>query len=595
MTDVATLIADQSAAIDATMAQADSFLDRLLNVTDIELSTGLTVAHVPVAPTGPNFNPVTVSAPSGANSPPFVASPPSFSAGSASPIAIPSFDVVSPEISFPAAPNANLPNSPGASPSFNLPNLPSAPSTVLPPIPTFEALSFPLPPSIDLPRFGGIVPTDDLIAPTTQFEYFEELYASALLDELKAKLLDSLQNGGYGIETADEIALFNRERDREIEAMLSRIEDAGRAMASRGFPLPPGELSIHVDRAYQDMQNKVSSASRDIALKRADMYVENRKFTIEQTKALEQILIGFHNSIQERSLNVAKSTVEMAVTIFNALVGRFNARLDAYKAQAAVFADLIRGELAKIEIYRTEVEAKGVEVQARRQLVELYLAQIKSVEMAVDIFRVQMDAARVEADIERLKLEAFRSEVEAYTAQVQAKVAEFGLYRARVDGEKAKADVFDSQVRGFIGQVTAAKAQADVSLGNLQAQTEIARAQLAGYQATVSGHEANVRSQLEANRISIAAAEVAGVNAKMANDANVAMAGIIERSTNAAWQANIGSINALIESARVNLLAKIESLKARVAGAEFASTKFFALLSAMEGTINTLAVQTATE
>src|SRR3990167_1023926 len=203
---------------------------------------------------------------------------------------------------------------------------------------TIGSVSSTPPPAVPVPGITAAVAvtvpeflSTDLGAPTTTFSFYETAYESALLDAAKAKLLDNMLNGGYGIETADEIALFNRARDREVEAALTRIEEAGRSMASRGFPLPPGELSIYVDRAWQDMQNKVSGMNRDITLERDKLYVENRKFTITETRELEQILIGFHNSVQERAFNVARATVELAVAVYNSQLARFRLWLDAAK------------------------------------------------------------------------------------------------------------------------------------------------------------------------------------------------------------------------------------------------------------------------
>ena len=121
-----------------------------------------------------------------------------------------------------------------------------------------------------LSAFATVVVPDFLSAnldpPTSVFSFNEAAYESALLDAQKAKLLDNLTNGGYGIEADDEVALFNRARDREVENALTRVDEVGRNMAARGFPLPPGELAVHIDRAWQDMQNKASGVLPDIIL-----------------------------------------------------------------------------------------------------------------------------------------------------------------------------------------------------------------------------------------------------------------------------------------------------------------------------------------
>lgn len=580
------------------LATARTYLDNLNAIANASLIEGTTVLPESYNfATVPTINPIysvtgspaldtAVSAPPDA---------PTTSFSTITDVAVPEFDTAAPVLNLPVAPSATLPDAPATAPSFDTPDIPTAPTVSLPPVPTFEALALPDAPSVNLPTFVGALPTDDLLAPTAEFAFAEAAYSSTLLDPLKAKLLDNLVNGGYGIETADEVALFNRARDREVEAMLSRVQDAGRAMAARGFPLPPGELSIHIDRAYQDMQNKVSDASRDITLQRNKLFVENRQFTIEQVKGLEQILIGFHNSVQERALNVARLTVEMSIAVFEALVKRYVARLDAYKSEATAFAERIRGELAKAEIYRTQIEAKNVQVSMQRQLVETYLAQLKGIEFSVDIYKVQMEAARVRAEIERTKLEAYRYSVDAYTAQVQAKVAEFGAYRAQIEGETAKVTAFDSQVRAYGGQVAAAKTKADIQLGKLQSETEQARVQLAGYQGQIEGYKANVQRLLDTGRLVVDRYRSDVDASRSFNDVMIAKAGLQEKALEAATTQNIEISKMTIENARVRLLGVIESLKFKTEAAKFGSHEYFAVLSALSSSVNTLSVTSATQ
>lgn len=592
------------ASADEALAQAVVFLD------DLKTAAGTSISSIPfnidsALPLGYTYEYFNPSAPEPVITlPEFDSAPtidatlgafpdrPTYVFSDVDNITPPDFTAVATAVAIPSSPSNTLPTAPGAAPSFVSPDIPAAPVVTLPTVPVFEAFALPTPPSINLPSFSAITPNDDLLAPTTQFQYAEAAYESTLLDPLKAKLLYDLQNGGYGIETADEIALFNREREREIEAALTRIEEAGRSMASRGFPLPPGELSIHVDRAWQDMQNKVSGVSRDIALKRADMFVENRKFTLEQIKGVEQVLIGFHSAVQERALNVAKATVEMSIAIFDALVKRYVARLDGYKTAAMVFEAQTRAELAKAEIYRTEIEAAGLSVQMQRQLVERYIAQIRGVELSVSIYRTQMEAAAIHAGIERTKLDAFRAQVEAYTAQVGAKVAEFGLFRAQIEGEKAKVDVFDSQVRAYNGQVAGLKAKADVQISRLQSEAESVRAKVALYQGQIAGYESDARTRLDSGRLKTEIYRT-GVEATKAEvQATIAQADSNIRSFEVQVRSDLETERIVIENARTKLDAAINSIKFKIAAAEFGSRNVFAQLTALSSSANTLAVQT---
>ena len=330
--------------------------------------------------------------------------------------------------------------------------------------PTLTGLNLAAPPDAPAVSFSSVspiaLPADDLLTPTSVFAFYEGLYESTLLDPLKAKLLNDLVNGGYGIDTNDEIALFNRARDREVEAALTRIEEAGSAMARRGFPLPPGELSVHVDRAWQDMQNKVSGAARDITLQRSKLFVENRQFTIQEVRQLETVLIGFHNSVQERALNVARATAEFGIAIYNTLLARFKLRLDAAKissevniAQANV--DVAQAQ-AKFEIFRSQVLA--YEANLRRTL--------DPARLQVDLYRADVDASRGYNEAQSARA-ALRAKVIDATVQQNLQVGNQTIESARVLLSGTVAELqFRTEAAKFGSQVFFAQLSALLSTVN---------------------------------------------------------------------------------------------------------------------------------
>ena len=287
-------------------------------------------------------------------------------------------------------------------------------------------------------------------------------------------------------------------RDREVEGALMEMETLRRAAAARGFPMPPGQMFIAEQIAHQNLQNKISSGNRDIGLKRADLYVENRRFAIEQSKGLEQILIGFHNSIQERALNAARATLDAAIQIYKAQLERFNARLEAYRMEAQVFESRIRASLAQVEIYKTQMEGARLEVQTQEAQTNLYRAQLAGIEQVVAIYRVRMEAAGVQSSIERTRIESFRALIDAYQAQVQAKVAEMNMYEAQIRGETAKVTAYEVEARAYAARIDGLKTRSDIALGNLRQEVEQARTEVDAYRAQMQEAELSLKAQVEA-------------------------------------------------------------------------------------------------
>lgn len=410
-------------------------------------------------------------------------------------VLVPSFSDAPPPLDFPTTPDGTLPAAPGSI-SVNDVTVPDSPLYEFPDAVELTPLVMPEAPSISIPSFDETLPVPDIAVPTAVFEFAEADYRSLVLDELKVKLLDQLMNGGYGIEPQDEASIWQRAREREDAASAARIDELYHRHASRGFVIPPGDLSVALDLAAQAHQNKVADLSRDVMLKRADLYVDNRKFTIQEARQLEATLIQYHASVQERALNAAKATLEAGIQLFNAAVSQFNLRLETYKAYGQVYESRIRALLASIDIYKTQVDAKRVESDIQRASVENYRAQLEAVNTLAAIFRTQMEGANLRASIERMRVDTFKSMVEAYQARVQAKTAEFGMFEARIRGEAAKVQAFEAQVNAYRATVEGAKAKADIELGRLRGDIDTARARAETYSAQVNGYRATLEAQL---------------------------------------------------------------------------------------------------
>lgn len=506
------------------------------------------------------------------------------------PIEVLDFVKTAPTLNFPATPSNVLPSVPSA-PAIREPVVPDAPVVTLPTAPTVSIPALPEPPSVEMPYFSSVAPVDDLVVPTNTFAFYEQLYTSALLDEVKAKLLDNLQNGGYGIETADEAALWERARAREYATAQQTMDDAIRFHAARGFPLPTGELTVVLERAQQELQDKVSSANRDIALKRSELYVQNRQFTIQQAKELENILIGYQNSVMERALNAQRVTMEVAIQVYNALVARYNARLDAYKTEAQVFVERIRAALTRVEIYRAQIDGARLNVEAQRAAVEAYNAQLQGINSIVGIYRTRMEAAQIAANVERLRLDAYRGQVDAFAQQVQAKVAEFNMFRAQIEGEAAKTAAFEAEVRAYTAQVAGAKAKADVQVANANLQVEEARVLLASYQASIERFRAQLLSQTETikSTTDIYRADISSFATAVDALKAAYQLEIEELGANLNWNAKAAEVN--VSSARLQLEALVQAAAVRRGASEFGAKFYGDAVQATLSSITTLAAE----
>lgn len=388
------------------------------------------------------------------------------------------FDGVQPTYTAPTEPNATLPTAPSAPAELTMPEVPAVPSVTAIPPPQFSELVPPQELGLNIPTLTTAMPVSSLTAPSERFEFNEAEYASMLSDSLKAKLLYDMENGGYGIEEGDEARLWARARERASVVANAKVEETLRASASRGFALPPGADMAAVEAAQQAALEEIANVDRDIALKRADMYVENRKFTITAAREVESMFIAYRSAMMERTLNAAKTLVELGIATFNAQVELFNTRLDAYKTEASVFAERLRAEQVKVDIFRGRIDAYRGSLEARRTQADIYKTQVEAQELQVQIYNAQMQALRARVEVERSKVELFRTRVEAYSAQIGARGKEFDLYEAKVRGQVAIQEGFKSQVEAY-------------------------RAKVEAFRVRVEGEEARVRALAAANQSTI--------------------------------------------------------------------------------------------
>ena len=198
-------------------------------------------------------------------------------------------------------------------------------------------------------------------APTATFSYTDPGYSSLLRDTMVAKLLDDLIYGGYGIEPADEAALWNRERDREALETQANIDELRRSHASLGFTMPQGALYAAMQKARELQLAKNSSVNRDIGLKRADLYVQNRQATLEKVLKSEDQSQALYNAIQARTLEAAQVQVKMALALFEAGFRYFEGQLKSLLAQIEA---QVTAEKMKVDLYAADVNAYSAYVNA---------------------------------------------------------------------------------------------------------------------------------------------------------------------------------------------------------------------------------------
>jgi hypothetical protein len=141
---------------------------------------------------------------------------------------------------------------------------------------------------------------------------------------------------------------------------------------------------------------------------------------------LEGNLISYANNVAQRRLRPAKYAVEAALAVFGALITNAARRHSSLSnAKPACLRPLIEGELAKLEIFKAQIEGQKLVSQINIQLVEIYKARLEGVRAQIEIFKEQIAAVLAQSEVNKNIIQAFGIRVQAYDSQVKAKASEY--------------------------------------------------------------------------------------------------------------------------------------------------------------------------
>jgi hypothetical protein len=506
-------------------------------------------------------------------------------------VTLPNYDITSPVVSLPTRPELVTPDAPDA-PVLDEITLPASPTLQLPTAPTLAAVAFPDAPTLSLPTFAEAAPNvPDSFVQTSQFEWSEEGMDTPLLDAINGKLLTDVNDGGYGIESEDETALWSRARDRE-NIQLTSVEDSVREQyGNLGYSLPPGAMINALTRVRAEAEGRLSEQEREIVIKRADLFRDNRQFSMTQGTTVQNIELQHYGFRLERALNAQRFAAEYAINVHDAYVRQFNTELQRYTAIAEVYRTELQGALTQIQIYEAEVRAAVARQEANQVDVALYQALLQAATTRVNLFEAQLRSASVIADIQRLKVESYRSEVSAFATRIDANTAQLNAFRTEIEGEQAKVDIFRAEVGAYSDRVRAAAVEQTIASDRVSVALQTRDSELKAYQSRVEKYQTDV---------SIEDARIKSILSRYNIDASVyatAMAGydsltrldlMRDNHELAVIQENTRRLQ---ENSRLTLQAATQELETRFNASNAGATLSGAMLKAINTTFQGIALE----
>jgi hypothetical protein len=164
--------------------------------------------------------------------------------------------------------------------------------------------------------------------------FFPEI-DDCLPDTIDNWICDTIRNGGTGIPAAVEDQIWERSRAREALDAQRQTDEVIEQFAGRGFALPSGGLFNATARIQDALSQKVSTHSREVAIKQVEIEIQNIRFAVEQGIRLRLGAIDATVNYLRAWLGIVKESVDYGSAVTSARLKLYDSSSDYYRALVA--------------------------------------------------------------------------------------------------------------------------------------------------------------------------------------------------------------------------------------------------------------------
>ena len=445
-------------------------------------------------------------------------------------IAVPVFTDTPLPLQLPLPPSGTLPAPPTDPAPIVAPVYPESPELTFPVLPALRAITLP---DLAAPDLSGITaliaelratrPVAPVLPESPDFGSLASHYYTLTNQQLTAfvgqctalanlcpRLAELLSGTSIGMPAAVAQALRDRAFAAEDRQAVQAKTEALTDWLARGFTLPGGALEAKLATIHTLNRDKKAQLNRDLWIEEAKLEIENLRFALQQGIAYEGLLRESWGKLYNIVQALAQTEIEVNLKILDAAISLYKTKVEAWQAEFATIKDQLQIELAKLEVYKAELDGQKLIGQLNQQDIDLYKTQWEAINAKVSVYKAQIDAANSLLQAELAKLEWAVKRVQIYTAQVGAYEAEWKAYGVAAEAEKAKVELFESQSKAFAsrvtayaGQVDAAKAIADLDVTALKLQLEAWQNQLEQYKAELQTELGRIEALVKGSGVDV--------------------------------------------------------------------------------------------
>lgn len=173
-------------------------------------------------------------------------------------------------------------------------------------------------------------------------------------------LLNVVNSGYAGIPAIIEQAIWDRARSRETQEALRMEEEAVGQLAARGFSLPPGVLADRLLTIQRDASNKISTITRDIAIKQVELSIEMTKIAIQEMTKLRIGLAGALADFMRAWMSLPGAAADIAKAKATLQQVLWNSSADYARAQVSIASLSLDAQKTNAEI-NVQLQKLGID------------------------------------------------------------------------------------------------------------------------------------------------------------------------------------------------------------------------------------------
>lgn len=301
------------------------------------------------------------------------------------------------------------------------------------------------------------------------------------------------------------------------------------------------KLSLDVVKYKKDIELEVFKASLSVFSSQVEMY-KAYAATYEIMVKTELNKLDVYRAELE-GLKLKNDLKAQEVNVFNAAIEGVKASVDLYKAEIQAVEEGLKVEALKFDLFKSDIDSYNATLESKKLAYTVYSEQIKGELAKTEIYdsQVKAYAGRVQAystqaevamkigelnsNLEGLKIKQYEADIDLYSKQLQA---DQSRYQSAVDVYKGQADVFSAKLglnkanaeitlKNIENTIAQNNAQANISLENaklnLAALSNSANALIEGKKAAGSIYQAIGSSALAAINVSNSFSSSLGLSA----------------------------------------------------------------------------------